>query len=59
MKIKSISHYYRVRVHDTNEEQIFNTYIDCLQWIKKVKLTFNDNKMEFDIIEILERLISY
>ncbi len=52
-----VSHYYRVRVHDTNEEQIFANYLECLAWMEKVKQTFGDEKMLFDVIEITERLI--
>jgi|WetSurMetagenome_2_1015567.scaffolds.fasta_scaffold688537_2 hypothetical protein len=50
----TISHYWRIRIHATNEEQIFSTYLEGLDWVQKVADTFQEEIL-FDSIEIVER----
>lgn len=51
--------YWRVRVHATQEEEIFDTLPDAQAWAKKVTYTFNDRTMKFDIIEVIEKTQIY
>lgn len=48
------SHYWRVRVHATQEEQIFSQEAKAKSWCHKVAHTFNDKMMTFDVIEVTE-----
>jgi len=54
-KRKITSHYWRVRVVDTNEEKDFETHFECRAWMQKVINTFGDYSMNFEVIEIIER----
>ncbi len=50
----SISRWYRVRVHATNEEKIFDSRNDAIIWADLVCRTFDDPTLLFDIIEVIE-----
>ena len=54
-KRRITSHFWRVRVVDTNEEKDFQTHTECIVWMRKVVNTFNDYSMNFEVIEIIER----
>jgi hypothetical protein len=51
---KTKSSWWRVRVHETQEEQIFDTRPLALKWCEKVCQTFGE-KMSFDLIEVIEK----
>jgi hypothetical protein len=48
------AYYWRIRIHETNEEQIFNNYLDGLQWAQKVANTLMVT-VHFDAVEVSER----
>lgn len=54
-----MSKWWRVRVHATQEEEIFDTKNEAKWWADKVAHTFNDRTMQFDIIEVTERTEIY
>ena len=51
--------HFRVRVHDTQEEQVFDTFEQAKTWCNSVQVTFNDPKMKFDIIRVVEDIMIY
>ena len=53
-KGKLSSHYYKVRVLDTGEEQVFDSPPECIDWSEKVKHIFQNPMMKFEIIEVKE-----
>lgn len=53
--MEKTSLWWRVRVHATNEEQIFDDKTQAKAWAAKVAFTFHDFTMKFDIIEVLEK----
>ena len=46
--------WWRVRVHATQEEKIFDTANEAKRWADKVAYTFGDRTMQFDIVKIIE-----
>jgi len=52
--MKITSHYWRVIVLSTKEEEVFDNYVDCVKWMLKVVDIFQDNKMEFFVTEVRE-----
>ncbi len=51
---KTTSHWWRVRVHATQEEKIFTFRREALAWCRKVSHTFQQT-MTFDLIECIEK----
>ncbi len=53
------SKWYRVRVHATQDEEVFDNKILAVAWADKVAHTFNDRTMKFDIIKVTEETETY
>ena len=58
-EIAHSSRWFRVRVHATEEEKIFDTSPESVEWCREVRETFQDYEMSFDIVEVTEKTRIY